>query len=52
MTRGGQRQGAGRKPGPKYPGLKMRSMRMTDSEYARVKQLIKEWRKKENEKSE
>ena len=45
--RGGAREGAGRKPGPGkklIPGLKMRSIRMTDEECKLVKDYIKRLR--------
>jgi len=40
--RGGARQGAGRPPIGK-----MRSIRMSDEEYDKVRKLLKEWRKDE-----
>lgn len=43
MGRGGVREGAGR-PKPLVP-VKMRSMRLTDDEYEKVKKLVKELRK-------
>jgi hypothetical protein len=40
--RGGKREGAGRPTGSTKPSnLKMRSMRLTDTEYVKVKELIK-----------
>jgi hypothetical protein len=48
MARGGAREGAGRPTGPgkkQIPGLKKRSIRMTDEEYDKVRSLLKEWRK-------
>jgi hypothetical protein len=41
MTRGGKRPNSGRK---KIPGLKMRSMRLTDAEHAQVRELIRKMR--------
>lgn len=49
MVRGGKREGAGRKPGPKIPGLKMRSMRLTNAEHAQVKELIKRMREEKQD---
>lgn len=40
--RGGKRQGAGRPTGStQYPNLKMRSLRLTDTEYAQIKEYLK-----------
>lgn len=45
--RGGKRVGAGR---PKSPSpLKMRSMRLSDEEYQRVKEFVKQLRKDKGE---
>lgn len=48
--RGGKRQGAGRPPGTtKYPDTKMRSLRLTDTEYQLVKEYVKKLRSGKNE---
>jgi len=41
MGRGGEREGAGRIPGPTGKAMKMRSLRMHDDEYDLVKLYIK-----------
>jgi hypothetical protein len=45
MVRGGIREGAGRPPGPTGKARKMRSMRLTDTEYTLVREYVKELRR-------
>ena len=49
--RGGKREGAGRKTILSAP-LKTRSMRLSDSEYQKVKEFIKQLRSGEDEKTD
>lgn len=45
MSKGGVRKGSGRKLGSGIPGLKMRSIRLTDEEYDLLRQYLKKIRK-------
>lgn len=50
ILRGGKRQGAGRPLGStKYSNLKMRSMRLSDEEYQKVKEFVKQLRSDKSE---